>query len=72
MNPVFKKHLDRRTFLRGAATVLGLPMLDAMVPALSSAATKAPLRMAFVYFPNGTKFPFCIWTAPVVKSIPHP
>ena len=46
MNPVFKKHLDRRTFLRGAATVLGLPMLDAMVPALSSAATKAPLRMA--------------------------
>jgi len=53
MNPVFKKQLDRRTFLRGAATALGLPMLDAMVPALSSAATKAPLRMAFVYFPNG-------------------
>ena len=31
---VFKKHLDRRTFLRGASTVLALPLLDAMIPAL--------------------------------------
>ena len=54
MNPVFKKHLNRRTFLRGVGTALALPMMDAMVPAMSSAAaSKAPLRMAFVYFPNG-------------------
>lgn len=55
MNLVTKKKLDRRTFLRGAAgAALALPMLDSMVPALGGAtASKAPTRMAFVYFPNG-------------------
>ncbi len=28
-----KKHLSRRTFLRGSGVALGLPLLDAMVPA---------------------------------------
>ena len=54
MNVVLKKQLQRRTFLRGAAGALALPMLDAMIPALGGAtASKAPTRMAFVYFPNG-------------------
>ena len=49
---ITRKALDRRTFLRGTGAVLGLPFLDAMTPALS-AATKGPVRMAFIYVPNG-------------------
>jgi len=58
MNLSFKKHLPRRTFLKGLGTTIALPVLDAMVPALTSAATSAatsPVRMAFVYFPNGVQ-----------------
>jgi len=42
-------------FLRGAGTAVALPFLDAMVPALAraSAAPEKPVRMAFVYVPNG-------------------
>jgi Protein of unknown function (DUF1552) len=47
--------LPRRTFLRGMGTAVALPFLDAMTPALAKAQTaaKAPVRMAFVYVPNG-------------------
>lgn len=53
--------LPRRTFLRGlGAATVGLPALDAMIPARSRAAEKAiaeaaagPLRMAYIYTPNG-------------------
>ena len=46
--------LPRRTFLRGMGTAVALPFLDAMTPALAkSRAAKAPVRMAFVYVPNG-------------------
>ena len=52
-----RKHLSRRTLLRGMGTAIALPVLDAMVPALGAmtkAAQKiAPNRMAFVYVPNG-------------------
>ena len=49
------KSLPRRAFLRGAGAAVALPFLDAMIPALSRAATtpKAPCRMAFIYVPNG-------------------
>jgi hypothetical protein len=51
------KHLERRTFLRGLGAAVALPMLDAMTPALASAATtsagKPPVRLAFAYIPNG-------------------
>src|SRR5262245_52973683 len=51
---VTRKHLARRTFLRGMGTAIALPLLDAMRPALAgSGAAKAPVRMAFVYVPNG-------------------
>jgi hypothetical protein len=49
---ITRKALARRTFLRGAGTAIALPFLDAMSPALA-AAPKAPLRMGFVYVPNG-------------------
>src|SRR5690242_10580203 len=50
---ITRKALPRRAFLRGMGTAIALPMFDAMVPALSKAAPKPPLRMAFVYVPNG-------------------
>ena len=49
---VSKKALPRRTFLRAMGTTLALPMLDAMVPALSAAGKPTP-RMGFVYIANG-------------------
>src|SRR5688500_3559760 len=48
------KSLHRRTFLRGVGTAVALPFLDAMTPALARAqGGQAPVRMAFVYVPNG-------------------
>ena len=47
-----RKSLSRRTLLRGVGTAVALPFLDAMTPALT-AATARPVRMAFVYVPNG-------------------
>jgi hypothetical protein len=38
---IFKKHLSRRTFLRGAGVAVGLPFLDAMVPAWTALAQAA-------------------------------
>jgi hypothetical protein len=49
---VSKKALPRRTFLRAMGTTLALPMLDAMVPALSAAGKPTP-RVGFVYIANG-------------------
>ncbi len=55
---VMKKSLARRTFLRGAGTVLALPLLDAMIPAMTAlgatAANPSQLRrLGFVYMPMG-------------------
>ena len=51
---ITKKHLARRTFLRGLGTTLALPFLDAMVPAFgATTAAKPATRMGFVYVPNG-------------------
>jgi hypothetical protein len=50
-----KMALPRRTFLRGMGVTLALPLLDAMVPAMSviSAAAAPVRRLGFVYVPNG-------------------
>jgi len=46
--------LNRRTMLKGVGCALGLPLLDAMAPQrLAAAEDAAPVRMAFVSFPNG-------------------
>ncbi len=52
---ITRKHLPRRLFLKGMGTAIALPMLDAMTPALTltSQATAAPVRLSFVYVPNG-------------------
>src|SRR5262245_59387016 len=51
-----KQSLPRRTFLRGMGAALALPLLEAMVPALSALAQTAasPVRrLGFVYIPMG-------------------
>lgn len=53
---IMKLALRRRTFLRGVGASLALPLLDAMVPALSATAKTAanPVRrLGFIYLPNG-------------------
>ena len=53
---ITKKHVSRRTFLRGAGVAVGLPFLDAMVPsmtALAQTAAAAKPRLGFLYLPHG-------------------
>jgi hypothetical protein len=52
---ITRKTLPRRAMLRGLGAAVALPFLDAMTPALASSKIpgKAPVRMAFVYVPNG-------------------
>ena len=53
---ITRKHLPRRTFLRGAGTVLALPLLDAMIPALRAErlTAAAPVRrLGFVFYTLG-------------------
>ena len=51
-----KKHLSRRMVLKGAGVALGLPLLDAMIPAataLANTAASPKLRAGFFYIPHG-------------------
>ena len=55
---ITRKHLSRRAMLQGAGAALALPLLDAMVPALTAlsqtAAAPARLRrLGVFYVPNG-------------------
>lgn len=53
---ITKMAVPRRTFLRGAGAALALPLLDAMVPALSAmtkTAAHPARRVGFFYLPNG-------------------
>ncbi|XZE51881.1 DUF1552 domain-containing protein [Planctomycetaceae bacterium SH139] len=64
---VTRKALPRRTFLRGVGATLALPLLDAMVPALTATAQTpaAPSnlrRLGFVYMPMGSDI--TSWTPP--------
>ena len=53
--------LSRRTVLRGLGVSVALPFLEAMRPttllAASGDSKKPPLRMAFLYVPNGVHMP---------------
>ncbi len=62
---ITKKALNRRSVLRGMGTVLALPLLDAMVPAMTAlaATAAAPVRrLGFVYVPMGAHI--VDWTPP--------
>src|SRR5690606_37412399 len=52
--------IPRRTVLRGLGATIALPVLNAMAPAktaraavTAAGAAKPPVRMAFIFFPNG-------------------
>jgi hypothetical protein len=56
MSAIFKKHLSRRTFLRGVGVTMSLPLLDAMVPAstaLAQTAAKPNVRLGLCFIPHG-------------------
>jgi hypothetical protein len=56
--------IERRTFLRGLGTAMALPFMESALPrsvwAAGARAVKAPLRMAFLFIPNGAHMP--AWT----------
>lgn len=52
------RRISRRTVLRGTTAALGLPLLELMAPgrlaAAGSSGSSHPVRLAWVFFPNGT------------------
>lgn len=57
---VTKKALDRRTLLRGMGAAVSLPLLDAMMPAMTALAAspaRPVKRLGFVYVPMGAHMP---------------
>src|SRR6202140_1502252 len=53
---VTKRHLSRRSVLRGAGAAFALPLLDAMIPArtaLAETAASPTPHLGFIYFPHG-------------------
>ena len=53
---ITKKHLSRRTFLNAAGAGVGLPLLNAMIPAAVAqelTAARPQPRFGFVYTPHG-------------------
>ena len=56
MTFISRKHLSRRTFLRGTGVTLALPLLESMVPAataLAQSAATPKTRMGCIYIPHG-------------------
>jgi hypothetical protein len=53
---IAKKHLSRRTLLRGAGAAIALPLLDSMIPArtaLAQTAATPKSRLGCIYIPHG-------------------
>ena len=56
MTFITKKHIRRRTFLRGLGAAISLPLLDSMVPAqtpLAKTAAKPQVRLGLCFIPHG-------------------
>jgi Protein of unknown function (DUF1552) len=56
MSFITRKSISRRTMLRGLGTAIGLPLLDAMIPAataLSKTPAKPVKRLSYVFMPMG-------------------
>src|ERR1043166_9699046 len=53
---ITKRHLSRRTFLRGVGVTMALPLLDSMLPAATpwlQTPAKSKTRFGAIYFPHG-------------------
>jgi len=61
---ISKKHLSRRTMLRGLGTAVALPLLDSMIPASTALAQTAAVpkmpRLGCIYIPHGATMAY--WT----------
>ena len=79
---ITKKHLPRRTVLRGLGATIALPLLDGMVPALTATArtAAAPIkRLGVFYVPNGMSMPYWFpktegpmeYLPPTLQSLNH-
>ena len=67
---ITKKHLSRRTALRGLGATIALPLLDGMVPALAAVrntAARPVKRLGAIYVPNGMNMPN--WRPPAVGGL---
>src|SRR5215470_7310327 len=56
MRVILKKHISRRTFLRGVGVAVSLPLLDSMVPAqtpLAKTAANPQIRLGMCFIPHG-------------------
>lgn len=56
MRFITRKHLSRRTFLRGMGATIALPLLESMVPAqtpLSKTAANPQIRLGLCFIPHG-------------------
>ena len=67
-----RKSIPRRTFLRSAGATLALPLLDAMVPAMTATAATAAApqhlrRIGYVYMPMGCDI--SRWTPPNASDL---
>jgi hypothetical protein len=52
MTFITRKHLARRTFLRGSGVAMALPLLESMLPAQTPSSVPRS-RLAFIFFPHG-------------------
>jgi hypothetical protein len=50
---ITKRHLPRRTFLRGMGAAVALPFLDAMLPAMGASTPPRISRYSFLHVPHG-------------------
>ena len=60
---ISKRHIPRRTFLRGMGAAVALPLLESMVPAgtaLAQTAANPKTRVGFIFIPHGASMPY--WT----------
>src|SRR5215218_6097981 len=56
---ISKRHMPRRTFLKGTGVTLALPLLEAMIPAstaLAQTAAAPPPRFMGIFFPHGLAY----------------
>ena len=65
-----KKHIPRRTFLRGAGVTLALPLLESMIPAqtpLAKTAAAGKTRFTGIFVPHGMAPGYWIPEGPVLN-----
>jgi hypothetical protein len=73
---IAKRHIPRRTFLKGAGVTIALPLLDAMVPAravLAQTAATPKSRFVGIFFPHGMAPGYWVPEAegPLPDKLPH-